>query len=193
MSENPTHVWFVGCRSTFLSTHPSKNQLRAKPLSLPPIYQANFFSLTPALEKQREHIKCAVRKQRSVFFQECEETAQVHKCGKNSLQRRERATAIVSQHRHLSPHSLSSHSPCTAESTGRNNWQYTLTANSCQTQHGSAVSQGHGRIIHRGKSFKMHPTLPPSSQFYHFHCQYNNKGKEQLSTHRNSTIKKVTL
>lgn len=119
--------------------------------SVPPTYLlSQLFLLDTCLRKTERTLKSPVRKKRIVFLSR--NMKKLSKCTNvesNRLQRREEATAIVRQHRHLFPHSLSSHTPCTNGSTGRNHWQYTLTENSCQTQHGSAVMQDHRRIIHK--------------------------------------------
>lgn len=133
--------------------------------TVPPTYLLSqlFFLLNTCLRKTERTRNSAVRKQRSVLLSR--DMKKLPKCTNvesNSLQRGEEAPAVVRQHRHLFPQSLSSHTPCTAGSTGRNHWQYPLGQNSCQTQHGSAVMQAHRRIIHRGKSFKMHSTSPPA-------------------------------
>lgn len=168
---------------------PFQKPTLSKASVLPTYLLSQLFLPNTCLRKTERTRKPAVRKQRSVFLsRKVEKLPKCTSVESNSLHRREEATAILRQHSHPFPHTLSSHTPCTDGSTGRNHWQYTLTENSCQIQHGSALMQGHRRTTHRRKSFKMHCTSSPSSQFYYFHCQYKNKWEKQMSTHRNSPI-----
>lgn len=171
-------MWFVDYRSTFLRTHPSKNQLRAKPVSLPPIYWANYFSLTPALEKQREHLSLQSGRKGLSFYpgtwRNCP-SAQMWK-----------ATGSIEERKLLQLWDSTDTFSLTAwvltplvpmgpqeEITGNTPWQKTAARLSmaqlwCRTTEGLFT-----------RSFKMHCTSPPSSQFYSFHCQHHNKGEKQ--------------
>lgn len=156
--------------------------------TVPPTYLlSQLFLHNTCLRKTKWTHKSAVRKQRSVS-QECEETAQVHKCGKQqSPEKRGSYCNCVW-------HSTDTFSPTAwvltplvlmgpqEEITGNTPWQKVSAARLSMAHLWHRATEG---FFREEILLKCIVPLLPSSQFYYFHCQYKNEGEKQLSTHRN--------